>query len=71
MSGDKKAVAELATASDPAAPHLIFHYVYFPNREAAASVASELRSSGFDTEERLGADGVNWLGNTGAVLRTF
>lgn len=61
MSDDKQAVAELAAVSDADAPHLILHYVYLPSKEAAASVASEFRSSGFDTEERLGADGVNWL----------
>jgi regulator of RNase E activity RraB len=61
MSNDKQAVVQLAAVSDADAPHLILHYVYLPNKEFAASLASELRSSGFDIEERLGADGVNWL----------
>jgi hypothetical protein len=61
MTDDKRAVAEVAAVSDADAPHLILHYLYLPSREGAASVASELRTGGFDTEERLGADGVNWL----------
>jgi hypothetical protein len=61
MSDDRQAVAELAAISDAEAPHLILHYVYLPSREAATSVAGELRNRGFDTEERLGADGINWL----------
>jgi regulator of RNase E activity RraB len=61
MSDDRQAVAELAAVSDEDAPHLILHYVYLASSETAASVASELRSRGFETEERLGADGVNWL----------
>jgi regulator of RNase E activity RraB len=58
---DKQAVNELASVSDTDAPHVILHYVYLPNKEAAASVAQELRSSGYETEERLGADGADWL----------
>jgi hypothetical protein len=61
MSNDKQAVAELVAVSDVDAPHLILHYVYLPDQEAAVSVARELQRSGFETEERLGADGVNWL----------
>lgn len=61
MSDDRQAVAELAVVSDAEAPHLILHYAYLPSNEAAAVAAAELRSFGFETEERLGADGVNWL----------
>lgn len=61
MSKDREALAELAAVSDANAPHLVLHYIYLPSSEAAAEVAVELRSRGFDTEERLGADGVNWL----------
>jgi hypothetical protein len=61
MSNDGEAIAELAAVSDADAAHLILHYVYLPSSEAAAEVAGELRSRGFDTEERLGADGANWL----------
>lgn len=61
MSDDRQAVAELASVSDADAPHLIIHYVYLPSSEAAASIAGELRNRGFDAEQRLGADGVNWL----------
>jgi regulator of RNase E activity RraB len=61
MSDDKQAVAELAAVSDADAPHLILHYVYLPSSEAAALIANELRNRGFSVEQRLGADGINWL----------
>lgn len=61
MSKDGEAIAELAAVSDVEAPHPILHYVYVPSCEAAAFVGEELRGRGFATEERLGADGVNWL----------
>jgi len=61
VSKDGEAIAELAAVSDVEVPHPILHYVYLPSREAAASVGQELRGRGFTTEERLGADGANWL----------
>jgi hypothetical protein len=42
-------------------PRSIWHYFYFPEASAAADVARSLREQGFDVEERLGADDVNWL----------
>jgi hypothetical protein len=61
MSHDTRAIAELVAVSDGDVPHTILHYVYLPGREAAASVAGELRHHGFRTEEQLSTDGVNWL----------
>jgi hypothetical protein len=61
LSGDEQVAAELAAVSDVEEPHLIAHYLYVPSRETAASIGGALRTRGFDTEERLGADGVNWL----------
>jgi len=61
MSDDRQAIAELAKASDTNALHTVLHYLYAPTREAAASVADELKHRGFRIEERLGGDGVNWL----------
>jgi hypothetical protein len=40
---------------------LLVHYLYFPDKKTALKVAHDLRNRGFRTEERLGADGVNWL----------
>jgi hypothetical protein len=37
------------------------HYLYFPEKTAATKAATKLRQQGFATEERLGADGANWL----------
>lgn len=39
----------------------VIHYLYFPDRDDARRAAEELRSQGLEVEERLGADGVNWL----------
>lgn len=59
---DELAIAKLAQAgADLDAPHTIDHYLYLTDREAAAKVADELRQSGFYVEQRLGADGTNWL----------
>lgn len=61
MSDDRDAIAELVRVSKPGQAHLILHYLYFPRERDARSAAGELRRQGFDTEERLGADSVNWL----------
>jgi len=61
MIDDLKAVEELLQASKPGALHAVLHYLYLPSEQAAAEVAARLRSHGFTTEERRGADGVNWL----------
>ena len=61
MSSDEAALKHLSSASKPGVTHTILHYIYFPMKGAAVSAAAELRSLGFSTEERLGADGSNWL----------
>jgi hypothetical protein len=61
MSEDARGVVVLASVSDVSRPHSVLHFLYVPDGDAAGAVASELRQSGFRTEERLGADGVNWL----------
>lgn len=61
MSNDRAALEALRRSSKPDEPHVVLHYLYFPKREAAAATAADLRRRGFATEERLGADGMNWL----------
>ncbi|MFA5952932.1 MAG: ribonuclease E inhibitor RraB [Hyphomicrobium sp.] len=61
MNDDARVVREIAAVSDGDVPHVIHHYLYTPTREAAGQVAKVLRQRGFDVEERLGGDGVNWL----------
>jgi hypothetical protein len=62
MSKDATAIEQLSAAgADLRVPHTVLHYIYMPVRESAALVARELRQRGFQTEERLGADNVNWL----------
>jgi len=39
----------------------IQYYLYFPNEQVAKEVAGILYQYGFVVEDRLGADGVNWL----------
>ena len=61
MSDDQAAIEELLKVSKPGARHVFLQYLYFPERSAAEEAAAELQSLGFDTENRLGADGVDWL----------
>jgi hypothetical protein len=61
VSDDRDAIAELVRASNPGQKHAVLHYLYFPREGDARLAASELRRQGFLTEDRLGADGVNWL----------
>jgi hypothetical protein len=61
VSDDPEAITELAAVSDGDAPHTILHYLYVPSSEIATSISEELRRRGFRTEERIGADGANWL----------
>lgn len=61
MGDDRAALEELRRSSKSVGSHVVLHYLYFPRREAAAASAAELRACGFTTEERLGADSVNWL----------
>jgi hypothetical protein len=61
MSGDRAALEELSRVSKAGARQTILHYLYLPSKVGAAEVAARLRSHGFSTEERPGADGINWL----------
>jgi hypothetical protein len=58
---DPPALEELRQDSRLGAARVVSHYLYFPGRGAAAEAAAELRSLGFKTEERLGAEDTNWL----------
>src|SRR4051794_22667670 len=61
MSSDRAAIEQLRQSSRSGVPHIILHYQYFPGKSAATAAAAELRQQGFATEERLRADGTNWL----------
>ncbi len=37
------------------------HYLYFPAQSDARRAAADLAPRGFRIEQRMGADGVNWL----------
>ncbi len=60
MDFDPPASSERLVAGAPT-PHVVSHYLYFPIERSAKEVAAALRAKGFQTEERLGADGENWL----------
>jgi Regulator of ribonuclease activity B len=61
MDGDRLAVEELLRNSSRNSVHKLKHYLYFPSKRAARVAAAKLREQSFGVEERLGADGVNWL----------
>lgn len=61
MNDDRAAFDELAHAIAPGTEQTLVHYLYFTRREDASAVGALLRAKGFRTEDRLGADGVNWL----------
>jgi len=61
VDGDRLAVEELLRSSSPNATHRLKHYLYFPSERGARAAAAKLREQSFSIEERLGADGVNWL----------
>jgi hypothetical protein len=61
MSDDRAAIEQLKLHSAIERAHTVLHYLYFPSREGASSAAIDLQARGFEVEERLGADGVNWL----------
>src|SRR5438309_305325 len=61
MGNDFDALQELLRVSKPGGPPVLVHYLYVPTKEVGARVSAELRQHGFQTEDRLGADGVNWL----------
>ncbi|WP_072393545.1 ribonuclease E inhibitor RraB [Hyphomicrobium sp. CS1BSMeth3] len=51
----------VAQGADLAVPRSVRHYVYMPTKEAAGSVASELRNRGYATEVSPAALGSAWL----------
>lgn len=61
MGTDRDVLKELRTVSDINAAHLVQHYLYFPQEHDAKNIARLLKERGFEVEERLGADGINWL----------
>lgn len=61
MANDRDAINELRSFSDANAIHFVQHYLYFPQEQVSKSVAALLVKRGFDVENRLGADGFNWL----------
>ena len=61
MINDTHAIAELGEVSDVSELHTILHYLYVSSSDDADAIASELQRNGYHTEQRLGADGVNWL----------
>jgi hypothetical protein len=62
MSGDDDLIAHLvAQGADLAVSRSVRHYVYMPTKEAANSVASELRNREYVTEVRPAALGSGWL----------
>jgi hypothetical protein len=61
MNDDGQVIREIAAISGRDGPYAILHYLYAPSSEAANKIAEELKQRGFRTEQRLGADGVNWL----------
>ena len=58
---DRDAFEQLCAATVPGRAHTIHHYLYFPTKKAATDVATILRGQGFRTEDRLGAEGTDWL----------
>jgi len=61
VSIDADALRELFAVSEAGTPHTVRHYLYLPKRENAPAIVDELRRHGYQTEECVGADGINWL----------
>lgn len=61
MSDDKRAIDEISALSGNDVAHSILHYLYVPTREVAVQVVKAIQQRGFNTEDRLGADGESWL----------
>ncbi len=61
MDGDRLALEELLRNSSRNSVHKLKHYLYFPTKRGARAAAAKLVEQSFSVEERLGADGVNWL----------
>ena len=61
MSKDADALRELFAVSETGKPHHVRHFLYLPRREHAAAIVDELRRHGYQTEECMAADEINWL----------
>jgi Regulator of ribonuclease activity B len=61
MASDRDALEELFRNSLPGVRHVLVHYLYFPREASAKAAVQALGEAGYATEDRLGADGVNWL----------
>lgn len=61
MSDHRVALDELARTLEPGTACTVSHYLYLPKREDAPPIVESLRARSFQVQERLGADGVNWL----------
>jgi len=61
MSNDRAALEELFRASTPGSCAVVLHYLYFPTKRRSRRGRRGASSHRVCTEERLGADGVNWL----------
>lgn len=62
LDGDARTLDELARAgSNLSHPHKIEFFLFLPTREAAESVAGELRREGFSVEVGEGEHPADWL----------
>lgn len=61
MAADRKILEVLRQHATPGAAHRVFHYLYFEDRAAAASVVAELRNRAFDVTDSRAALGSKWL----------
>jgi hypothetical protein len=61
VSKDADALRELFAVSKAGTPHNIRHFLYLPRREDAPAIVDELRRRGYQTEECMSPDDLNWL----------
>jgi len=61
MADDHDALEQLRNVSSAESVHTVQSYLYLPNELSGKTVAQQLRESGLDVEDRLGADGISWL----------
>ena len=62
LDGDEATLLHLRRAgSDLGKAHEIEFFLYFPTREGAEEVASQIRVAGFEANVELSAKGDNWL----------
>lgn len=61
MTTNRDAVNQIRSELDGDVNPMIRHYIYIPKKSHGKVVAKQLRDRGFDVEDRLGADDINWL----------